>query len=171
MNEEAEELVKATGMPATGQMQLPDNFMDNLVAECKDQPFWLNFRKAAPLLFCSMMESNPQVKQVRDMSFIEELLKLKSVLQLMSGKIESGDANIDVIEYSMATQSLENKLSVLQAVNTTSEGDNENQMTLNIQGSNKAIQIDLKKLRECVTFLDNQVDEKTQKVEDILTKV
>ena len=132
MSEEADELVKATGMPASGQMPLPDNVMDNLVAECKDQPFWMNFKKAAPLLFCGMMEANPQVKQVRDMSFIEELLKLKSVLQLMTGKLESGDANIDVIEYSMATQKLENKLSVLTAVNTTSEGDNENQMTLNI---------------------------------------
>lgn len=58
---------------------------------------------------------------------------------LMANKLGSGDASIDIIEYSMATQMLENKLSVLKALNTTVEGDNDDRMTFNVQGTNKAV--------------------------------
>jgi len=131
-----------------------------LIKECDDHTFWLNFRKAAPMLFCGMVEHNADIKQVRDLSFMEELLKVRSMMGLMANKLGSGDASIDIIEYSMATQMLENKLSVLKALNTTVEGDNDDRMTFNVQGTNKAVQIDLKKLREAVTFLDNPVEEK-----------
>jgi hypothetical protein len=66
---------------------------------------------------------------------------------------------------------LENKLSVLKALNTTVEGDDDKKMTLNIQGTNKAIQIDLTKLKDAITFLDNSVDEKNASAEDYMTKV
>jgi hypothetical protein len=39
----------------------------------------------------------------------------------------------------MATQMLENKLAVLKALNTTVEGDNEEKLTFNVQGTNKAV--------------------------------
>ena len=45
----------------------------------------------------------------------------------------------DVIEYSMATQMLENKLSVLKSLNTTVEGDDDNRLTFNVQGTKKAV--------------------------------
>jgi predicted transcriptional regulator len=66
---------------------------------------------------------------------------------------------------------LENKLSVLKSLNTTVEGDDDKKMTLNIQGTNKAIVIDLVKLQEAVTFLDNSVEEKNASAEDYMTKV
>ena len=47
------------------------------------------------------------------MSFIEELLKTKSILTLLNNKLESGAADVDVIEYSLATKMLEHKLAVL----------------------------------------------------------
>ena len=62
-----------------------------------------NFKKAAPMLFCAAIEHNNDIKQVRDLSFMEELLKVQSMMRLMSQKLESADANIDIIEYSMAT--------------------------------------------------------------------
>lgn len=95
------------------------------------------------------------------MSFMEELLKVRSMMGLMAQKVEKNDASIDIIEYSMATQMLENKLSVLKALNTTVEGDSDERMTLNIQGTGKAIRIDLAKLKEAVTFLDNSVGERS----------
>ena len=49
---------------------------------------------------------------------------------------------------------LENKLEVLKALNTTVEGDNEDKLTFNVQGTNKAVQIDLKKLKEAVKLPD-----------------
>ena len=55
---------------------------------------------------------------------------------------------------------LENKLSVLKSLNTTVEGDNDEKLTFNIQGTKKAVQIDLNKLKEAITFLDNSVEEK-----------
>jgi hypothetical protein len=60
----------------------------------------------------------------------------------------------------MATQMLENKLSVLKALNTTVEGDNEDKLTFNVQGTKKAVVIDLVKLKEAITFLDNSVEER-----------
>jgi hypothetical protein len=167
---EAEDLVKTTGMPG-GIPQPPESVLENLIKECDDHTFWLNFRKAAPMLFCGMVEHNAEIKQVRDLSFMEELLKVRSMMGLMANKLGQGDANIDIIEYSMATQMLENKLSVLKALNTTVEGDSDDRMTFNVQGTNKAVQIDLVKLREAITFLDNPVEERQASAEDHMTKV
>ena len=105
------------------------------------------------------------------MSFMDELMKVRQLTTLMKQKLDKSDANIDVIEYSMATQMLENKLGVLKSLNTTVEGDNDEKMTLNIQGTNKACVIDLAKLKDCITFLDNSVTEKDASAEDYMTKV
>jgi len=66
---------------------------------------------------------------------------------------------------------LENKLSVLKALNTTVEGDSDERMTLNIQGTGKAIRIDLNKLKEAVSFLDTSVGERSQTAADLQTTV
>ncbi len=84
------------------------------------------------MLFCAAIEHNNDIKQVRDLSFMEELLKVRSMMGVMAQKLGQGDANIDIIEYSMATQMLENKLSVLKALNTTVEGDSEDKLTFNV---------------------------------------
>ena len=55
---------------------------------------------------------------------------------------------------------LENKLQVLKALNTTVDGDSDEKLTFNVQGTKKAIQIDMNKLREAITFLDNSVEER-----------
>ena len=171
MCESTEELIKATGMPAGGAQMHHDSVLGNLIKECDDHTFWKNFKKAAPMLFCALMESNAQIKQVRDMSFMEELLKVKSLSALMKKQLTDSVAGVDVIEYSMATQMLENKLSVLRSLNTTVEGDDDKKMTLNVQGTNKAIQIDLVKLKDAITFLDNSVEEKNASADDYMTKV
>jgi hypothetical protein len=94
-----------------------------LLAECEDSDFWQNFRKAAPILFCTAIEHDVNLKQVRDMSFIEELLKTKSIMRLMKDKVQKGDADVDIVEYSLATKMLENKLQVLQALNIHVESE------------------------------------------------
>lgn len=58
---EAEDLVKTTGMPG-GIPQPPETVLENLIKECDDHTFWLNFRKAAPMLFCGMVEHNADIK-------------------------------------------------------------------------------------------------------------
>ena len=73
------------------------------------------------------------------MSFIEELLKTKSIMRLMKDKVVRGDADVDIVEYSLATKMLESKLQVLKALNINCENDDTNKITLNVQGSTKSI--------------------------------
>lgn len=157
-------------MPLTAPVP-PDSVLDNLIDECEDHLFWQNFKKAAPMLFCQAIEPNASIKQVRDISFMEEMVKTQSMMGLMSKKLGEGDANIDIIEYSLATQMLENKLKVLVSLNSTVEGDSDEKITFNVQGTTKAVVIDLKKLKECVTFLDNNVEEKQASHQDTMTKI
>lgn len=167
---EAEELVKTTGMPG-GVPQPPDSVLDNLISECEDHTFWLNFKKAAPMLFCAAVDHNKDIKQMKELSYMEELLRVKSLMQEMNKKLSEGDSSIDIIEYSMATQMLENKLTVLESLNTTTEGDSEEKVTFNVLGSRKAVNVDLAKLREAITFLDEPVEEKQASAEDHMTKI
>jgi hypothetical protein len=104
--------MKSTSVPQ--YTAVPDfNVLQNLLPECEDSAFWTNFKKAAPILFCTAIEKDQQLKQVRDMSFIEELLKTKSIMKLMKEKVVKGDADIDIVEYSLATKMLEQKMQVL----------------------------------------------------------
>lgn len=90
---------------------VPDmNVLKDLLNECEDSDFWQNFKKAAPIIFCTAIESDQNLRQVRDMSFIEEILKTRSILRIMNDKIEKGDADVDIVEYSLATKMLESKL-------------------------------------------------------------
>ena len=57
---EAEDLVKTTGMPG-GIPTPPESVLENLIKECDDHTFWLNFRKAAPMLFCGMVEHSADI--------------------------------------------------------------------------------------------------------------
>ena len=119
----------------------------------------MNFRKAAPILFCCAVEEDKNLQQMRDMSFIEELLKTKSILTLLKQKIEAGAADIDIIEYSIATKMLEQKLSILSALNISVEGDGDDKVSFNLFGINKSLVIDKAKLREAITIQDTQVKE------------
>jgi len=117
-------------------------------------------------MFCVSIEGDEQLKQMRDMSFIEELLKTKSILQLLSDKVETDAANIDIIEYSIATKMLEHKLAVLTALNVSVDGDGDEKASFNIFGTEKSIIIDKAKLREAITIQDKPVLEKMANAEE-----
>lgn len=99
---EAEELANLAGMPLDNMVNPPEAILNNLVEECEYHTFWLNFKKAAPMLFCAAVEHDPSIKSARDMSFMDELLKVRSMMSLMANRLGQGDAGIDIIEYSMA---------------------------------------------------------------------
>jgi hypothetical protein len=140
----------------------------NLLSECEDSDFWQNFRKAAPILFCTAIEHDTNMKQTRDMSFIEELLKTKSIMRLMKDKLEKNESEVDLVEYSLACRTLEQKLKVLQALNINVEsGEDQSKITLNVMGTGRSIDIDLAKLREAITINDRQVVEKQASPEDV----
>ena len=158
-------LTETTPTPAYASAPDPAMLKD-LLRECEDSDFWQNFKKAAPIMLCVAIEEDANLRQMRDMSFIEELLKTKSVLTLLNQKLEEGAADIDLIEYSIATKMLEQKLSVLTALNVSVEGDGDEKVSFNIFGTNKSMCIDKAKLREAITIQDTPVVERQATAED-----
>ena len=106
------------------------------------------------------------MKIARDMSFIEELLKTKSILTLLDSKVREGAADVDVMEYAIATKMLENKLAILSALNISVEGDGEDKVSFNLFGTQKSIVIDKAKMREAITIQDAPVQERQAQPED-----
>ena len=153
--------MKTTSIP--GYVAQPNQeVFKNLLAECEDCEFWLNFRKVAPILFCTAIENQEALKQARDISFMEELLKTKGIFGMMKEKISSGATDIDIVEFSLANSILEQKLKLLESLNFNVDTD-ETKIKLNVAGTKKAIQIDLEKLKEAVTLIEGEVDEKEMK--------
>jgi hypothetical protein len=89
---------------------------------------------------------------MRDMSFIEELLKTRSILQLLNGKLQEGATDIDIVDYSTAATILENKLAILNSLNISVEGDGDERVSFNLIGIGKSIVIDKEKMREAITI-------------------
>ena len=73
---------------------------------------------------------------------------------------------MDLIEYSIATKMLEQKLAVLTALNVSVDGDGDEKVSFNIHGTNKSIVIDKAKLREAVTIQDSAVVERQATADD-----
>lgn len=120
-------------------------------------------------MFCVAIEGDEQLKQMRDMSFIEELLKTKSILQLLNEKLESNAGDIDIIEYSIATKMLEHKLAILTSLNVSVDGDGDEKASFNIFGTDKSIVIDKAKLKEAISIQEKPVVEKMASSEESKT--
>ena len=56
------------------------------------------------------------MRQVRELSFSEELTKTRNMIDSLIAKIEEGDANVDIIQVSLAVNLLENKMKLLKAL-------------------------------------------------------
>jgi len=164
--EQVNKLTETTPTPAYAAAPDP-SILKQLLPECEDSDFWQNFKKAAPIMFCVAIEEDQNLKTMRDMSFIEELLKTKSILQLLNNKLSEGAADVDIIEYAMATKMLEHKLAVLTALNVSVDGDGDEKVSFNVFGTNKSIVIDKAKLREAISIQDAPVVEKQATAEDV----
>lgn len=58
---EVDALLTSTNLPQYAAVPNP-GAIDNLLESCRHSPFWQNFEKAAPILFCMGVESQPQLK-------------------------------------------------------------------------------------------------------------
>lgn len=67
----------------------------------------MNYKKAAPLLFCAAVDDHPEVRKLKDATLIEELIKTKAVATLLKFNIDAGSADVDIIEFAIATRMLE----------------------------------------------------------------
>ena len=111
----AANLIKQTGMPVQAPNP-PDSVLDNLKEECQDHEFWANFKNAAAIIFCGVVDQKDDMRQVRELSFSEELTKTRNMIDSLIAKIEEGDANVDIIQVSLAVNLLENKMKLLKAL-------------------------------------------------------
>ena len=57
------EIAKSTGVKVNESSPKLE-MLENLTGHCEDHVFWKNFNKAAPMLFCALMENNNSIKQV-----------------------------------------------------------------------------------------------------------
>jgi NADPH-dependent curcumin reductase CurA len=80
----------------------PDSVLDNLQEECQDHEFWSNFRNAAAIIFCGVVDTNNDMRQIRELSFSEELTKTKNMIDGLILKLDENDSNVDVIQISLA---------------------------------------------------------------------
>ena len=162
----AAELIKQTGMPVTFQSP-PESVLQHLAEECEDHRFWLNFKSVAPQFFCRVIDENAQMRQVRELSYTEELLKTKGLIDAMLAKINASD-DIDITEYLLAVNQLENKMKILKALsNPLSDEDNKLKFTI----ESREVVVDMTKLKDAITYLDNEVEEKQASAEDSMTKI
>ncbi len=168
--EQVNKLTETTPTPQYSSAPDP-NILKNLLEECEDSDFWQNFKKAAPIMFCVAIEEDQNLRQMRDMSFIEELLKTKAILTLLNNKLTEGAADIDIIEFSLATKMLEHKLAVLTSLNVSVDGDGDEKVSFNIFGSSKSIVIDKAKLREAISIQDTPVVERQATADENSTKL
>ena len=122
-------------------------------------------------MFCLSVEEDQNLKIARDMSFIEELLKTKSILTLLNNKVQEGAPDVDIMDYAIATKMLENKLAVLSALNISVEGDGDDKVSFNVFGSGKSIVIDKAKMREAITIQDAPVEERQAQPEENKTEM
>lgn len=59
--DDIDKLMKNANIPQ--YTAVPDvSVLQNLLQECEDSEFWHNFKKAAPILFCSAIEENAALK-------------------------------------------------------------------------------------------------------------
>ena len=123
------------------------------------------------MVFCQMVEDNLEMKKVRDLSFMDELIKVRKLTSIMNNNLSAAPSadSVDIFEYSQAAEILSGKLDVLYSLNTTMEGDDEDSFTFNVQGTTKAVKINVKKLRESITFLDEQVKERQACADEFYT--
>ena len=146
------ELYEETPKPAYGPAPDP-SILQDLEKSCNDSPYWQNFNKAAPIVFGIIAECDAGLRAMRDVSFIEEVIKVRDRLVLINEQLNQAEpSQIDVVEYAIVVAKLEHKMEILSALSMSSDVDSENIFQFNLLGMNKHIKIDKAKLREAITI-------------------
>jgi hypothetical protein len=83
--EDIDRLMTNTNMPQC--KAVPDlSVFNNLLLECENSDSGDDLKKGALILLCSAIEADPKLKQMRDLTFIEELLKSKLIINRLRYK-------------------------------------------------------------------------------------
>jgi hypothetical protein len=118
-----------------------------------------------------VISDQKDIKQISELSYAEEMVKTRKIIDLMLARLDTLDTNIDVIQYSMTVNLLEKKMAILKNLSKIVEAEaGEKEMTLYVNGTTKSVKIDMDKLKDSITFLDSVVEERQASAEDNLTK-
>ena len=154
------QLYENTPKPTYGPAPDP-SILDDLESNCGDSPYWQNFNKAAPIVFGIIAECDAGLKAMRDVSFIEEVIKVKDRLTLINEQLAKEDSpKIDIVEYSVVIAKLEHKMEILRALSLSNNAESESTFSFNLLGMNKHIKVDKAKLREAITVGENNIEER-----------
>lgn len=120
----------------------------------KDIPFAKNYKETAPVLFSYLIKDEEALKLVRDETYIEEVLKTKSIVDVLLSNIDSENL-FDLIEYSTSVAVLREKIKVLKALQLHTRAEQEKEektIKLDISGTEYEMEVDLELLKKAITF-------------------
>lgn len=151
-----EELTAGTPYGSIEAVPDHDIFAD-IVKDCKDSEFWLNFKEISPVLLCFATETDPAVSRERDMCVTGEILKTKSLLDAIRKRLdESGADSLNMVDLAVAVKILADKVDVITCLKEPDSDPRELRFKLN--GTSKKVKVDIKKLQEAFTFVDENAD-------------
>lgn len=147
------------GTPYGSIEAVPDHdIFEDILAECKDSDFWVNFKEISPVLLCFATESEPTVSRERDLCVTGEILKTKSLLDSIKKKLEEGKTEgLNIPDLSVAVKSLTDKVDIITYLKEPDSDPNELRFTL--KGTNKKVKVDIRKLQEAIRFVDDGAEE------------
>jgi len=154
------------GTPYGNIEAVPDHdIFQDIIKECKDSEFWINFKEISPVLLCFATETDPTVSRERDLCVTGEILKTKSLLEAMKKKLdEDSAASLNLADISVAVKILSDKVDVITHLKEPDSDPHELRFTL--RGTNKKVKVNIKKLQEAIQFVDTSGDEEKPSEEE-----
>lgn len=162
----AEQCIKmenlTAGTPYGTIEAVPDHdIFQDIVKDCKDSEFWTNFKEISPVLLCFATEVDPSVSRERDMCVTGEILKTKSLLDAIKKKLdESAAGDLNLVDLAVALKILSDKVDVITYLKEPDSDPRELRFKLN--GTNKKVKVDIKKLQEAIVFVDDGEESKEE---------
>ena len=82
-------------------------------------------------MFVNVISDQKDIKQISELSYAEEMVKTRKIIDLMLARLDTLDTKIDVIQFSMTVNLLEKKMAILKNLSKIVEAEaGEKEMTL-----------------------------------------
>lgn len=153
------------GTPYGSIEAVPDHdIFEDITKECKDSDFWLNFKEISPVLLCFATETNPSVSRERDLCVTGEILKTKSLLEAIQKRLNDNVEGLNLCDLAVAVKTLADKVDVITYLKEPDSDPVE--LRFNLNGTNKKVKVDIKKLQEAIKFVDADGSDHEEKKHD-----
>lgn len=160
VNQQVDRMDNLTAGTPYGTIEaVPDHdIFQDIIGECKDSDFWINFKEISPVLLCFATENDSSVSRERDMCVTGEILKTKSLLEAIRKKLEESSADaLNLPELSVAVKTLADKVDIITYLKEPDSDPKE--LRFKLKGTNKKVKVDIKKLQEAIQFVDEDGEE------------